>query len=36
MIRENFTLALYEKINKEGSEHEGPLSFYIHKHNAST
>jgi hypothetical protein len=35
MTTENCTLALYEKINIESSEHSGPLSFYSHMHNTS-
>jgi len=35
MIRENCTLALYEKMNIESSEHAGELSFYSHIHNTS-
>jgi len=35
MIRDNCTLALYEKMNIESSEHAGPLSFYSHMQNTS-
>jgi len=35
MIRENCTLALYEKMNIESSEHSGLLSFCSRMHNTS-